>query len=57
MRITGPPWFDVSFSNGFGDQSQAITQACWLGTELGLIAYIYMCSYATVMYTYYPVAL
>ena len=38
MRTIGPSWFDVSFSDGLGDQLLAITQACWLGTELGLFA-------------------
>ena len=36
--MTGPCWFDVSFSDGLSDQLPVITQACWLGTELGLFA-------------------
>ena len=38
MRMTGQSWFDVSFSDGLGDQLLTITQACWLGTELGSFA-------------------
>ena len=38
MRMTRPSWFDVSFSGHLGDQPLTITQACWLGTELGLFA-------------------
>ena len=36
--MTGPPWYNVSFSDDLGDQLPAITQACWLGTELALFA-------------------
>ena len=36
MRVTWPSWFDVPFSNGLGDQPPTITQAGWLGTELGM---------------------
>ena len=38
MRVAGPSWFSVSFSDCLGDQLPAITQACWLGTELDLFA-------------------
>ena len=38
MMMTRPSWFNVSFSDGLGDQPPTITQACWLGTELGLFA-------------------
>ena len=38
MRMTGPSWFDVSFSDGLGDQPPTITQACQLGTELDWFA-------------------
>ena len=38
MRATRPLWFDMSFSDGLGDQPPAITQAHWFGTELGLFA-------------------
>ena len=38
MRVTGSSWFDVPFSNGLGDHPLTITQAGWLGTELGMFA-------------------
>ena len=38
MRATRPSGFDVSFSDGLGNQLPAITQVYWFGTELGLLA-------------------
>ena len=38
MRVTRPSWFDVSFSDGLGNQLSAITQAYQFGAELGLFA-------------------
>ena len=37
-RAARPPGFNVSFSDGLGDQLLAISQAYWFGTELGLFA-------------------
>ena len=38
MRMSRPSGFNVSFSDGLGNQPMTITQACWLGTELGWFA-------------------
>ena len=38
MRVARPPWFNVSSSDGLGDQPLAIAQAYWFGTKLGLFA-------------------
>ena len=38
MRMNRPSWFDVSFSDGLGDQPLTITMACQFGTELGWFA-------------------
>ena len=38
MRMTRPSWFNVSFSDGLVHHPPTITQACWLGTELGSFA-------------------
>ena len=38
MRVTKPSWFDVSISDGLGNQLPAITQVYWFGTELDLFA-------------------
>ena len=38
MRMSGPSWFNVPFSDGLGNQPPTITQSGWLGTELGRFA-------------------
>ena len=34
-----PSWFNVSFSDGLGDQPLTITQACQFGADLGWFAH------------------